>query len=200
MLYCYRTTGFLGNGAPMLQPVPLSLTDLASSVQKFIDTLRAVGEFTADAVELFKCWRERKVGSNFTVLHFSKTGMLPYIQRMAEGTASADDIDALERALTEGEGAVEKSLQALQPHRASIAERFGLEIADALDGILNGPTGKRMIRYNIKNLIAESRKPKPDLDGVRRSAQAASESIRQLNAQLVELHKLLVRPKHLKKI
>ena len=96
--------------------------------------------------------------------------------------------------MADSAGEVEASKVMLGEFRDQLRERYGLAAAQKLTDMIDGTSGKKMIRYTLLNLVDAGRVGNPNRSDIQDTAQQALQLIGQLNSQLIELHDLILLP------
>jgi len=174
---------------------PGSITDIAKAVREAIAALRDIAKLVDDGVNLFDRRKDRTAAKNLSNFIFANAGSRQHLERLSAGVGTLADIEAIGQQMADTAGEVEDSILSLQSYYDHCRERYGLAAATKLQDIMLGPAGKRMIRYNLLEIVQAGRSEPPNLGHIQSAARQALQSIDYLNSQLIELHDLLLPPR-----
>lgn len=138
-------------------------------------------------------WPSKKnAARNLETLRFTKAGTRPHLERIIAGEYTSADLEAIGRQMAESAAEVETAISRLDKYRDVVRETFGMEAGERLEKMLHGPSGKRMIRYTLTNLVDYARRTDADPEITRNKATEALTFIEELNGEFRELHDLIL--------
>ena len=80
---------------------------------------------------------------------------------------------------------VETAISRLDKYRDVVRETFGMEAGERLEKMLHGPSGKRMIRYTLTNLVDYALRIDADPEIIRNKATEVLTFIEELNGEFL---------------
>ena len=167
--------------------IPGSITDIAKALREIIGALRDVGSLVKDGAQLFDKKHAKNAATNLYTLAFAPHGSRQYLERIAEGKGTADDLKAIGQQMADTAAEVEISIQALTRFEQRLRETFGMESAYKLDRVINGPSGKQMLRHSLIEMAKA-----PNVESVQARAKEALAIIDELNQQITDLHDMIL--------
>lgn len=176
--------------------IPGSVTDLAKGLRELIACLRDVAALIDDGGKAvagtFRNRRSRGAARNLDTLVFSPAGSRQYLERIADGTGTRDDVAGIAAMLEATADDVERSMRDLSGYRDTLRESCGMEAANALDEIIYGKFGKDGLRRSLGRIvkIGEGQRAIP-AEAVQ-IAIGALGTIEGLNSRIAELHDQLL--------
>lgn len=180
--------------------IPGSVTDLVKGLRELIACLRdfaaLIGDGSKAVTGTVRKRRSRGAARNLDRLVFSPAGSRRYLERIADGIGTRDDIAGIAATLDATADEVERSMQALSGYRDTLRETCGWDAANTLDEIIYGKFGKDGLRRSLGRIvkICEGQEAIPS-DAVQ-IAVGALGTIEGLNSRIAELHdQLLVKLK-----
>jgi hypothetical protein len=176
--------------------IPGSLTDLAKGLRELIAFLRDLAEFVGDGNKVvagkWRARRSRVAARNLDVLSFSHSGSRQFLERIAEGSGTVEDLAGIEKMLEATASGVEQSMQELYVYRDMLRETCGMAAAEKLDEIIHGKFGKGGLRRSLARIVEIGRDQKPLPREVVQIASDALQNITNLNEQIGHLHDLVL--------
>lgn len=177
-------------------PIPGSLTDLVKGLRELIAFLRDLAEFVDDGNKVvagkLRAHRSRVAARNLDVLSFSRSGSRQFLERIAAGSGTAEDLAGIEKKLEATASEVEQSMQELNVYRDILRETCGMAAAEKLDEIIYGKFGKGGLRRTLARMVEIGRDQKPLPRKVVQLASDALQNIANLNEQIGHLHDLVL--------
>lgn len=176
--------------------IPGSVTDLVKGLRELIACLRDVAALIGDGRKVvagtFRNRRSRGAARNLDKLVFSPAGSRQYLERIADGTGTRDDVAGIAAMLEATADDVERSMRDLSGYRDTLRESCGMKTANALDEIIYGKFGKVGLRRSLGRIvtISEGQEIVP-ADAVE-IAIGALGTIKGLNRRIAKLHDQLL--------
>ena len=171
---------------------PYSFTDIVRALRELIGLVRDTGKLIGKGAKLYDRSQARKAATDLSALAFTPRGIHKYLQRVATGAATSNDFAAIAKVLKGTAGKVDNSVWRLGKYRKRLRENNGMAAAQKLDEIIYGPNGKRALRFNLNNIARMSKSVDFSRSEVRTEAEQALGKIAHLNADLRELHDLIL--------
>jgi hypothetical protein len=168
------------------------LTDAVKAIRELLGLagdLRKGGEWVID---IYQGRQSKAAARNLETLRFSKAGSKAHLEKIIAGTDTPADIEAIGAQMAVSAEEVEEAISRLHKYRDVIREKYGMEAVEALESLLYGPSGKRMIRGTLNELVEEGRRASPDRQHIANMARQASDLIEMLNVGLRKLHDRLL--------
>jgi hypothetical protein len=170
--------------------LPGTFTDLAKALREAIGALRDMGSLIADGARLIDKRHSKKAARHLSALSFTPDGSRQYLERIASGQGTADDLNSIGVQMAETAGQVEDSIRSLGRFRDRLRETYGMAAALKLDEVIYGPTGKQALRHTLLDIANVQQ-----VEHAQSAAQWALNIIEQLNQQLTELHDMVALPR-----
>lgn len=176
--------------------IPGSVTDLAKGLRELIACLRDVAALIGDSGKAvggtFRNRRSRAAARNLDTLVFSPSGSRQYLERIADGYGTKNDVAGIAAALAATADEVEQSMRELSGYRDTLRESCGMESANALDEIIYGKFGKDGLRRSLARIVAISNEQEAIPADAVQIAIGALETIEGLNRRIAALHDQLL--------
>lgn len=171
--------------------VPMSITDVLTALEKLMGILeRTVGyvRATDNAIQRHKgC----KVADALDVLAFKSDGSRKHLEAIAAGNGKLKDFEGIATRMNQTGEDVEEALELLEKSRKFIRRRYGMELANRLDGMMYAGGGKASIRLDLYRL-ARMEDQFYSLEDVANEARLILQNIDTLNKGLEQAHDILV--------
>jgi hypothetical protein len=172
--------------------IPGTVTDFAKALRELIAALRELGGLVQDGTKLatatYRHRQSRRAAGNLDGLSFAPQGSRRYLEAIAAGAGTSEDVAAIAASQDATAFDVEMSMQELSHYRNILREARGKAAADRLDAIIYGEFGKNRLRMLLQRLV----RPCEGLDklpeSVRTDAAAILRAIEALNQEIVSLH------------
>lgn len=171
--------------------VPMSITDVLTALEKLMGILeRTVGyvRATDNAIQRHK---GRKVADALDVLAFKSDGSRKHLEAIAAGNGMLKDFEGIATRMNQTGEDVEEALELLEKSRKFIRRRYGMELANRLDGMMYAGGGKASIRldlYRLARMEDEFYSP----EDVANEARLILKNISALNKGLEQAHDILI--------
>ncbi|MER9712735.1 hypothetical protein NKJ13_21065 [Mesorhizobium sp. M0174] len=176
--------------------IPGSVTDFAKGLRELIACLRDVAALVGDGGKFvaggLRARRSRSAARNLDALMFSPSGSRQFLERIAEGSGTNEDVGGIEQMLAATADEVERSMRDLSGYRDALRETCGIHAAQKLDQIIYGKFGKDGLRRSLGRLVAIGRNQSPVPAEAVHIASEALHVVADLNAQITELHDLVL--------
>ncbi|WP_321502054.1 hypothetical protein [Breoghania sp.] len=184
-----------GEGGAFLA-IPGSVTDFAKGLRELVACLRELAALVQDGHKVvsgeLRSHRSRSAARNLDALAFSPKGARQFLDRIAEGNGTSADIEGIDAGLSVTADSVERSMRELSVYRQALRETCGMVAAEKLDEIIYGKFGKEGLRRSLALIVSLGRGQKILPQEVVMRAVEAKETIVKLNAQIAELHDLVL--------
>jgi hypothetical protein len=172
--------------------LPGSLADIAKALRELIGVFTDVAPLVDRGLRYTARKKSRSAAGRIDNLRFRPDGFRRPLRAIASGSFTHSQISELRTQLFDTEKVVGESIAALEKYRTTIRETYGMAMADKLDDLLIGFTGKDYIRYLIRELISDADSNIDDRDSLSRQASYLLGLIDDLNTGLAELHDMVV--------
>lgn len=172
---------------------PSPSSTFRKALREVIAANKDIGELVSDGTKLYDHRRSPRAARNLSALSFGTGGSRQHLEKIAAGTGTPQDVEAIGRRMAETAGEVETSIGALSKYRECLREKHGMAAAAKLDGIIYGPVGKRAIRRSLLDMLEVGRRADASPESIRAAASQALDLIARLNKRLVDLHDRILR-------
>lgn len=159
--------------------VPLSLTDLATSLRTFIGLINDVIELGAKGASSYRQFKLRKAATGLSQLYFSPNGMPRSLERLASGTGTSADVAELRGALAGTAIEIDDAIQQLSQIEPLIREHFGMLAWERFRQVIDPAIGLKWEARRELYRLVEKLESRPDFD--------ADEVVQDANRLLVEI-------------
>lgn len=172
--------------------LPGTATDFLKAIRELFGLVKEMVNGGKWVVDIYRNDKKKEAASNLNRLRFTKSGSKPYLERIIAGNSSPEDIEAIGRLMADSAAEVETSIAGLEKYSDVVRETYGMAVVERLERMIGGPTGKRMIRYSLMNLVKAAGQPNADSKMIQDSAKETLRWIEQLNVEFCELHDLIL--------
>lgn len=176
--------------------LPGTVTDLVKGVRELLGLVKDLQEFVGWGFEELDKGRRRRAAKNIDGLTFSPDLSRQPLERIAAGKGTAAEYEMISVRLGQSAETVETSVDRLEKYRDRLREAYGLEAANKLRDVIRGVGGKMPLRRSLLDLVESSKDEQITQEELQYEAQWILRSIDRLNANLVELHDLLMKHAH----
>lgn len=179
-------------GATNTIAIPGTVTDFAKALRELIAALRDVAAMVGDGAKLvsatYQHHQSRRAAGNLDGLSFAPQGSRRYLEAIAAGNGTLEDVAAIAASQDATAFDVEMSMQELSGYRDALREARGKPAADRLDAIIYGEFGKDRLRRMLGQLVRSCNGVDRLPDSAAGEASAILTAIEALNVQIVSLH------------
>lgn len=180
----------------MVVAIPGSVTDFAKALRELIACLRDVAALIGDGGKLvagkWHSRRSRGAARNLDALAFSPSGSRQFLERIAAGYGTPEDVAGIDKKLDATADEVERSMRELSGYRETLRESYGMAAAEKLDQIIYGEFGKDGLRRSLARIVEIGRDQNPVPPEAVHIASDALNIITDLNGRIGELHDLVL--------
>ncbi|SDQ22891.1 hypothetical protein SAMN05443245_0472 [Paraburkholderia fungorum] len=174
--------------------LPGTVTDLVKAVREILGLAKDLREFAGWGIDALDKGHRRRAAKSVDALTFGPDLTRRPLERIAAGQGTADDYELIARRLGESAGTVEESVARLERYRDRLREAYGLAAANKLTDVLRGYRGKLTLRDALMLMVDDFRGDLSSTEALQYQAQHILISIDQLNADLIQLHDLIIEP------
>lgn len=174
--------------------IPGTLTDFAKALRELIGAFRDIAGLVVDGTNMARRHEARGRAADLDHLAFPPDGFLRPLTRIASGTIVPSDLDELEQLANESERRIADRVHYLRRYRGIIRENCGAAVARCFDSLIDGPSGKFMIRCEIRAVVDLARLGRPAAE-LQARAKGIIEMIDTFNDALIELHDAMFPPR-----
>lgn len=168
------------------------VTDLIGGLNELITTLIELGPEGEEVIAKYSRRRQsRSAAHSLDGLSFAPHGFRRYLERIARGEATLEDLHGIRRQLDSSAESVEFHLDQLSTYREKLREARGMVATEKLDTIMYGEFGKDRLRRMLSEL-ATIHNTDPRSDATVGRAKEILAAVKHLNAQIAELHDLIL--------
>ncbi|MER9565807.1 hypothetical protein [Mesorhizobium sp. M0571] len=127
-------------------------------------------------------------------MSFAPHGFLEYLERIAAGEATLEDLHGIRIQLDSTEESIEFHLDQLSAYREKLREARGMVASEKLDTIMYDRFGKDRLRQMLSELAQTEDNTDPRSDATVARAKEILAAVKQLNIQIAELHDMILEP------
>lgn len=172
--------------------IPGTVTDFAKALRELIAALRELAALVRDgtkaATNAYENHQSRRAAGNLDGLSFAPHGSRRYLEAIAAGLGTPEDVAAIAASQDATAFDVEMSMQELSGYRDALREARGKPAADKLDAIIYGEFGKDRLRRLLRELVDSCDGLEQLPASAPRDAAAILKAIQSLNIEIVSLH------------
>lgn len=171
------------------------VTDLVGGLSELITTLIELGPEGEEAIAKYSRRRQsRSAAHSLDGLSFAPHGFRQYLERIAAGEATLEDLHGIRIRLDSTAESVEFHLDHLSAYREKLREARGMAAAEKLDTIMYDRFGKDRLRRMLFELARTHDNTDPRSDATVARAKEILAAVKHLNAQIAELHDMILEP------
>ncbi|QVN17268.1 hypothetical protein [Burkholderia pyrrocinia] len=174
--------------------LPGTVTDLIKGVREILGLVKDLREFAGWGIDALDKGRRRRAAKSVDKLTFGPDLSRQPLERIAAGQGTPEDYEMIATRLGESAGTVKESVDRLERYRDKLREEYGLAASNKLRDVIRGVGGKMPLRHSLFELVEASKDEQSSQEDLQFLAQRILRSIDRLNANLIELHDLIVRP------
>ena len=170
--------------------VPLSLTDLATSLRTFVGLINDLIDLGAKGASSYRQFKLRKAATGLSQLYFSPNGMPKSLERLASGAGTVADVSELREALAGTAIEIDDAIQQLCQIEPLIREHFGMAAWERFQKLIDPTVGLKWHTRRELYRLVEKLQSRPDLsaDEVVDDANRLLTEIAEVNNRLIRFH------------
>lgn len=172
--------------------IPGTVTDVVKALRELVALLREIGGLVRDGSKLanaiYEHHQSRRAAGNLDGLSFAPRGSRRYLEAIASGTGTLEDVAAIAASQDATAFDVEMSMQELSGYRDALRQARGKPAADRLAEITYGEFGKDRLRRLLGQLVQSCNGLDQLPESAPGEAAAILKAIEALNVQIVGLH------------